>query len=328
MKALRSHSLRQDLWQPIFLTLSLAACGTMAQTDPGDPGANHALNSGSAPLQSAGFSSQTETVENVPINEVIVECERHIRSWQVASSNRRNDPTGETVNSLEEAFALFISRHRSALTEMAISGPERPRGIASASLGFSRDPSVKSILMTNLSDSSDLVVANTLFGLAMLGDPNIPVGQLEAAMRRPSASLGLMRNAAFALVHLSQIRRTAEPPMPVSDDWVRLMQYLLHRPEPEIRAQGASGLGYLGVSSAVPQLANLLAGDPESRVRFAAAFALGEIGDKAAVEDLLGALQDPDSMTAGAARAALAKILGQDMGANPEAWQAILPDKG
>jgi hypothetical protein len=328
MKALRSHSLRQDLWQPIFLTLFLAACGMAPETGPADPSANLGNRGSSTPTESTGPTTHTEIVENVPINQVIVECERHIRSWQVASSNRRNDPTGETIQALEAAFDMYVTRHMDALTETAISGPDRPRGIASTALGFSGDPTVKSILMNNLSDSSDLVVANTLFGLAMLGDPDIPVIQLEAAMRRPSASLGLLRNAAFALVQLAEIRRSAEPPMPISDDWVRLMQYLLHRPEPEIRAQGASGLGYLGAASAVPQLANLLAGDPESRVRFAAAFALGEIGDRTAVEDLLGALYDPDSMTAGAARAALTKILGQDMGANPESWQAILPSDG
>ena len=321
MKALRSQSLRQDLWQPIFLTLLLAACGMTTEND-GGPG--DGLGPTPPPNQAAPVSTASEEVEDMPVNEVIVECERHIRSWQVANSSRRNDPTGDKILALEEAFARFIYRHKDALTEVAIAGPERSRGIASTSLGFSRDPSVKPILLNNLSVRSELVVANTLFGLAMLGDPDVPTAGLEAAIQRPSASLALMRNAAFALVRLAQVRRSADPPLPVSEDWVRLMQHLLSRPEPEIRAQGASGLGYLGVSSAVPQLANLLVGDPESRVRFAAAFALGEIGEQSAVEDLIGALQDPDSMTAGAARAALTKIFGKDLGDDPSAWNAAI----
>ncbi len=322
MKALRSHSYRQILWLPLILALPLGSCSS---TPENPDGPSNGLAQANPNVDDSTFDNgSSEAVEDVPINEVIVECERHIRSWQVKNSNRRNDPTGKTIGVLEDAFAQYISKHLDELTEMAMAGPERPRGIASASLGFSRDPSVKPILLNNLSDRSDLVVANTLFGLAMLGDVDIPIIGLEAAIMRPNASQGLLRNAAFALVRLAQIRQQADPQLPVSEDWARLMQHLLHRPEPEIRAQGAAGLGYLQASSAVPQLANLLAGDPESRVRFAAAFALGEIGSRTAMEDLLSALQDPDSMTAGAARAALTKIVGKDMGSSPEAWQAEL----
>lgn len=326
MKAFRSHSLRPGLIGPILLTLLVSSCSSLAGESNGNSGANPPSNLHSPGNPSAPTSSGSEAAPLSP-NEVIVECERHIRSWQVANSKRGSDPSGEIVQALEDAFALFLSNNKSQVTDIAISGAERARGIASTSLGFSRDPSVKPILLNNLTDSSELVVANTLFGLAMLGDPNIPLSGLEAAITHPNASLPLMRNAAFALVRLAQIRQNAEPPMPVSAEWARLMQHLVQRPEPEIRAQGASGLGYLGISSAVPQLANLLAGDPESRVRFAAAFALGEIRAQDAVEDLIGALQDPDSMTAGAARAALAKIHGKDLGANPEAWQVAFPPR-
>ncbi|MBC8404933.1 MAG: HEAT repeat domain-containing protein [Planctomycetes bacterium] len=332
MKALRSNSictastlpLAMPAWSTLFLAL-FASCGAVSPEDDGQ--VNHSTPSttnNNKPSTTALGNPHSGEIPVLTQNEVIVECERHIRAWQVRNSNRRNDPTGSGIKILEEATQVFVGKYIGELSEVAIGGQDRPRGIASTALGFSKDPTVLPILLNNLSDSSDLVVANTLFGLAMYGDPDIPLSGLEAAILRPKASLGLLRNAAFALVRLAQVRQQAIPPKPVSEDWGRLLAHLLSRPEPEIRAQGATGLGYLRAGSAVPRLANMLAGDPESRVRFAAAFALGEIGSKAATTDLLGALSDPDSMTAGAARAALTKIVGRDFGPNPEAWKEQL----
>jgi HEAT repeat protein len=299
-----------------------ASCSTMSGEGDGQSNNSNPSTSNNETSSTPGLGNPHSSEDPILTpNEVIVECERHIRAWQVRNSNRRNDPTGSGIKVLEEATQVFVGKYIAALSDVAISGQDRPRGIASTALGFSKDPTVLPILLNNLSDSSDLVVANTLFGLAMYGDPNIPLAGLEAAILRPNASLGLLRNAAFALVRLAQVRQQAIPPKPVSKDWGRLLAHLLSRPEPEIRAQGATGLGYLHAESAVPRLANMLAGDPESRVRFAAAFALGEIGSKAAAPDLLGALSDPDSMTAGAARGALTKIVGKDFGPNPEAWK-------
>ena len=87
---------------------------------------------------------------------------------------------------------------------------------------------------------------------------------------------------------------------------------LIERPEPNIRAQAAACLGLIHAQASEPALANLLAGDPESTVRVSAAYALGELGNPTAIGVLVRALTDPSKLTAGTARASLAKIYGED----------------
>jgi HEAT repeat protein len=274
--------------------------------------------------------STPETIEaekHVPgasANEIIVDCERHIRSWQFAQSQAKSERERERVQVLEQAFAIFVRKELHTLREVAIVGDERSRGIASTALGFSVDFSVLPILLNNLSDQSELVVANALFGVGMLAAPGTPAGVLAEAIQRPGVSAELVRNGTYAATRIAKARRDDEKRGQRLDGLDDLLIYLLDRPEPNVRAQAASGLGYTQSQDAEASLSNLLVGDPEAQVRFAAAFALGEIGSKNSAADLIAALDDPDQLTIGASRAALAKIFGQDYGPDPKAWNALL----
>jgi hypothetical protein len=322
MKSVQSTSIPHCRHSLAFLCLTalplllIQACG-MAGTD--DPPLLSPESS-----ESPASSPKRIKIPTAAANEIIVECERHIRAWETARADVKTNLDRDTLQALEMAFGSYVMKELSAISDIAITGPERSRSIASTSLGFTRNPTVLPILLNNLSDSSDQVVANTLYGLAMLGDPNIPIGNLQSILQRSSASSGLVRNAAFAMLRLAQIRSNSEPPLPPSEDWNNTMMALLDRHEPNIRAQGATGLGYLKASNALFRLADLLSGDPESRVRFAAAFALGELRSMDAAPNLIDALQDPDGLTSGAARAALTKIFGEDFGPEPQAWELLL----
>jgi HEAT repeat protein len=313
---------RSVLALSLLLSLTLPACGIFEHEyePPPEVFPDSRYPGGSTPDPSKVEAPKT----SANANEIIVDCERHILSWQFAQSQAKSARDRERLVVLEEAFAIYVRKELHTLREVAIVGDERSRGIASTALGFSVDASILPILLNNVSDSSDLIVANTLFGIGMLAAPSTPAGILAEAIQRPGTSTDLVRNGAYAATRIAKARRDDPKRGQRQDGLDDLLIYLLDRPEPSVRAQAASGLGYTQSEKAMAKLSNLLVGDPETQVRFAAAFALGEIGSKESAGDLIASLDDSDRLTVGASRAALAKIFGRDYGPDPKAWLALL----
>ncbi len=253
--------------------------------------------------------------------EVVIDCERHIRSWQVAMQKTGDRRGQESLAALEEAITIYVRREQPTIEEVAISGTDRLRGICSAALGFARNDAVLPILLNNLSDPNPDVVANAFFGLGVLASAETPVGPMLDAMVLHQEAAGIVRNASFSAARIAQVHRQLD--LNGNPALATLLGRLLDRPEASVRAQGATGLGFLREAANAPQLLDLLAGDPMPSVRTAAAFALGEIGEATAAGSLIAALSDPDRMTAGAARASLVKLYGKDMGSDPVAWQGV-----
>jgi len=93
--------------------------------------------------------------------------------------------------------------------------------------------------------------------------------------------------------------------------------------DPRIRPYAARVLGDLGEASAVPVLIDAL-DDRDPKLRWQAAWSLGRIGDEAAIEPLIDALDDRDGDVRWFAAWSLAEITGQELGGDPDAWQAWL----
>jgi len=260
------------------------------------------------------------------IAQVIVDCERHIRAWQHARANANTQRELGQLQVLHEALAYYVVNEMDLIREIALIGEPRARGVASTALGFSGEPSVLAILLNNLSDPDGDIVANTLFGLGMLAAPETPGRSLNEAVRRPDATLEIIRNGAFAASRVAQARGLDAERGQRQDDLDQALLFLLDRPEAGVRAQAASGLGFAKAESALPQLTNLLAGDPDATVRLAAAFSLGEIGKSESGGPLISGLDDPNPAVAGASRGALAKLFGRDYGPDPKAWEPLLRD--
>ena len=92
-----------------------------------------------------------------------------------------------------------------------------------------------------------------------------------------------------------------------------------------MRAQALLGLGLVRANQALPTISDHLAADPDPSVRTAAAYALGQIGAQASTSSLVAGLNDPDAYTAGAARAALTRIHGRDLGPDAASWRPVMP---
>jgi hypothetical protein len=228
----------------------------------------------------------------------------------------RNEDNQQVVSIAANAIGLFVTRYRDEIENQAISGAPRFQGIASASLGFSGDESVLPILLNNLGSSDPVVCSKSLLGLAILSSPSTPIAPIATAYINHKDDTEVIANAAFCLFQISFTDiDDADGSMST------LLLDLLQNSEESVRSQALFSLGLIGANQCLGNITNSLAGDPSPDVRVAAAWSLGKIGAKNSTSALITALGDPDALTAGAARAALTKIHGRDLGPDPESWR-------
>ncbi|HEX9795221.1 MAG TPA: HEAT repeat domain-containing protein [Planctomycetota bacterium] len=254
--------------------------------------------------------------EDLTTGQMIFECERHLRAWQQALAAPRNKENLETVDFLERATTALVHRERLRLEAQAISGPPRNRAVASAALGFSRNPNSLSAIANNLSDSDPTVRANALLGVGIMASPDTPLEPIYAAVMDATSPDMVLRNAAYAGYRLASAGHED-----TGGTLTAIFAPLLSHPEGPVRAQAASGLGLMRSTSMLPRLNTLATGDQDSMVRTAAVFALGEIGSAASTKILIEALQDTNRLVAGTARGSLTKIHGKDLGSSPADWR-------
>lgn len=252
------------------------------------------------------------------VGAVIVECDKHLRTWSELMSQPRDAANQDAIHILSVALGAVVAKNRALLEEQCIGGVPRNRGIATAALGFSGDPAVLPLLMNNAADPDVEIAAKALLAAGVLASPETPLAPLHNAAIRPDASEAMVRNAAFALFQIAEKTRVDQ-----NGGLAMAFLDLLRAPDEQARAQSALGLGLIRASAALPEITDLLAADPTPGVRTAAAWALGQIGLRASTSALIRALSDPDQITAGTARGALVRIHGRDYGASPAAWKSV-----
>ena len=302
---------------------ALPACSSSpAPPGPALPGfegleqdaANQGRTSVNTPIQAAPMS------ESARVGQIMVDLDIALKSWTEAMSLPRDAENQETVNYAAYAIGAKVAEHRQMLEGQAISGAPRNRGIASAALGFSGDPSVLPLLLNNVSSSDPEVVSKALLAVGVLSAEDTAIAPLAEALRTMPQERAVVRNAAFAMFQLAAKVGT-DPDGALSAALVGLVR----DEDASVRAQALLGLGLVRANQALPAISDHLAADPAPSVRTAAAYALGQIGAQASTPALVASLNDPDSYTAGAARAALTRIHGQDLGPDAASWRSVMP---
>ncbi len=227
----------------------------------------------------------------------------------------RTPKNQELVSYTARALGILVAKNRGLLESQAISGAIRNRGIACAALGFVGDFQVTPLLLNAVSSGEEEVVAKALLGLGVLADPNTSMAPILSAVQNLNSSAAVQQNAAFALFQIAIKTHTD-----TDGTMGTILLHLVHHSDPQVRAQAALSLGLIRSNLALPALTDLLAGDQAIDVRTAAAYALGQIGARASTQPLASALRDPSELVAGAARAALVRIHGRDLGPDAESW--------
>jgi len=247
---------------------------------------------------------------------VMLECDTHLRAWIQLVARERTDENQENIAFAATALARVVAREKDVLLAEAVSGPPRNRGIASAALGFSTDPDALPVLANNATDEEVFVASKAMLAIGVLCDPETPTTVFAQALRREDRTEELTRNLAFALYQLAE--KTRED---IDGRMAPVLLALLDEPDAGVRWQAAAGLGLTQATIGIPGLTDLLAGDPSDEVRTVSAWSLGLIGSPGSTRPLMRALDDPDEICAGAARAALKRIHGEDRGPDASSWE-------
>jgi len=278
------------------------------------------IASAALPTADGGSGISPRSSESATIGRVMVAVDIALRSWTDAMASPRDEKNQETVTFAAFAIAAKVEENRALLENQAISGAARNRGIASAALGFSGDPAVLPLLLNNVSDEDPEVVAKALLAIGVLSASDTTIGPIAEASARLSHERAVVQNAAFALFQLAAHDRH-DPDGALSSALLSLVDDA----DASVRAQVLLGLGLVRANQALPAINDHLAADPAPSVRTAAAYALGQIGAQASTQVLISALNDPDSYSAGAARAALTRIHGRDLGPDAASWRPVMP---
>ncbi|MDA1113207.1 MAG: HEAT repeat domain-containing protein [Planctomycetota bacterium] len=263
------------------------------------------------------FSDRSE--EAAEIGRLIVDCDRHLRAWTESMAQVRDPKNQELVQYTTQSMGVLVAKNRGLLESQAVSGAARNRGIACAALGFSGDNRVTPLLLNGVSNGEPDVIAKALLGLGVLADPFTSMAPIHAAVIDPNATSEIHSNAAFAIFQIA-IKTGVDS----DGTMVSALLSLINSPDPSVRAQSTLSLGLIHANIALPQLTDMLAGDMAPDVRTAAAYGLGQIGSTASTQPLVNALRDPSGLTAGAARAALVRIHGRDLGPDPDSWRPLM----
>ncbi len=295
---------------PLLATLS--ACQTPVDSANPDPLAG---------LQIIPYGP--EIPSRPELGAVMVDCERHLRTWQELMVAPQNETNRHSLEVSARALTILVKRERAYLEEQAVSGPDVNRGIASASLGFLNEESVLPLILNNITVENPGVTANALLGLGILASPQTPLAPLQAIIRNAELEPGLAQNAAWVALRLAQVSGPD-----AEDTLASMLLQLTEHANPAVRAQATVGLGLVKAEHAASDLIGLLEDDSPT-VRVAAAFALGEVGSIHGTRILVLALSDEDALVAGTAHGSLVKIHGTDFGPNPADWAPVLlhPDR-
>ena len=257
-----------------------------------------------------------DTERELSISQILAECDRQIFSWAQEMSKSRTKENQQVVAITASAIGSFAIRYQQTLEDMAISGEPRPQGIASATLGFLGDESVLPILLNNVSSTEEIVISKALLGIGVLASPETSIAPIAAAIELHHTNEEVAANAAFCLFQLSFTNiQDLDGSMSTA-----ILKLATHS-NAHIRAQSVLSLGLIKANQCLPTITDALAGDPSPDVRVAAAWAMGKIGAKSSTLALINALNDPDVVTAGAARASLALIHGKDYGPDQKSWR-------
>lgn len=310
-----------------LLAVALLLAASCAAPNPAPEGPDPAAPGENAANPSAGAGAEPANDSVLPpsdpqarkVGHVLLECDGHLRSWTDLMAMPRSSDNQQKIGTLSLALGSLVAKNREILEDQVVSGSVRNRGIASAALGFSGDPAVAPLIASNVAATETEVASKALLGLGVLCAEDTPVSPILDAVMRADASPAMLSNAAFCLFQLA-IKYEKD----VDGSMTAAFMHLLRNPEPTVRAQAVLGLGLLKSHSAMPQIIDILAADPIPTLRTAAAYALGQIGAPESLGPLIGALSDADAVTAGTARAALARFYGQDLGPQPAAWRAAL----
>lgn len=196
------------------------------------------------------------------------------------------------------------------------------QGTALAALGFSGNKEVLSVLVNGVMSKDPFLVDRAVLGLAVLRDPQTPIGVLTKIMDDPTFAEEGRAQAAWAIL---RVQGTVVDKQPILATWQRLAGAEPGIVLASVLMTAIRGLGATRDPNFAADVARH-ARHPVPKVREAVAIALGRMNAQSEVETLLGMLDTAETnpnvrLWASKALAQLAG--GVDRGYDVKAWRQV-----
>ncbi|MGA1525154.1 MAG: HEAT repeat domain-containing protein [Planctomycetota bacterium] len=239
---------------------------------------------------------------------------------RLSGASPRAEATAEKVEKflVEQSLKHFDMLIRQA-NEAAL---PRNRAIAVAALGFSGRAEALDPLVNAAQEDDPEVVANAVFGLAMLSDRRTPPAVVIRVVRNESFDETVRNGAAWTLLQLQQ---AIVDPTEIVRVWLDLLERPAGTQPAGVLVSAVRGIGLTRDAAHAPTVIRLAA-DHTPLVRQAVAIALARMGAQDHVETLL-ALLGPGETNENvrlAARKALQELAGgADRKYDVEEWKRV-----
>lgn len=240
--------------------------------------------------------------------------------YRMSGASPRVDSTAEKI---EAYIRENVARGFDELVRQAdtVDYP-RNRAIAVAALGFSDRDEALAPLVNAARDENPEIVANAMFGLAMLQDPRTPPAVVERVIRAEEYEEPVRTGAAWTL---HELQRVIDDDTKIVAIWRDLLDGPLDAIPAGVAVSAVRGLG-LTRSTDHYELVERYASHPMALVRQAAAIALGRMGSEQAVPSLLaliGPAETNDNVRLAARKALQALAGGIDRKYDVQEWQRV-----
>jgi len=210
---------------------------------------------------------------NTTFGAYLVQLDNSIQAWTAMFISGDRVQDAHKLRALAVDIGTRAGKLYEPIVEALETGPPHNRRVCAAALGFVPNGAPLNPLLNALGDEDELVRANALLALAVLGDPTTPLGAILEQMGG-GATVAIRSNAALALIEILRAGGKGD------EGLVPAARLGLHDEEPLVRTQCALILAHQQDAASIDDLALQLYHDPVNAAAMAAGRALAYLGSR------------------------------------------------
>ena len=189
------------------------------------------------PYDQSIIDAEKDKLRHGPMGPLLASLDSEVRAWNNLALSATSERELRQARVLEQSLRYQGELRAEHLIAELQSDSVFNRQVAAVVLGFSGQPEALSPLLAALEDPSPEVESNALLGLAILEDPETPLGGITERLRDGLDSKTRI-NAAYALRQVVRSAKKSGAPTR-SDEWLAAARGALADDEPGVRAQCA-----------------------------------------------------------------------------------------
>jgi len=270
-----------------------------------------------------GERSQVDPLPRMTVDKMLDVADKALADYSQVINGPNTMRNVNAMGTVDRFMRQLEEDYRSELFSVARDmGKPVKQATAVAALGFSNAPDALPTILSALSSSDEPVVANAVFGLAILKHPDTPPGALAGIIDDESQRIEVRACAAWALYEIQAVSLKKQDILGI---WTRMLQQPAETYDPTVLLSAVRGVG----AGRDPQHARLIhpyLSHPTPKIREAACIAIERMGDQASWELLVKRLESSETnpnvrLAAQKALQALAGVADEQYDA--KAWRRV-----